>query len=438
MNKAIAVLVFLLMALVTVYSAAADITMSPTTIDFKGDYGNTLTKSIIVKNTGTTAQTGLTFSTTGLSDFTFSYSADAFDLAAGANRTIVISTTLPEDLNPVKYTGKTLLSNSAFNKSIATSVDLSAAETLVISKVKIESDTLSYGATSSSVNILDEINMAITVKNNRPDNDNKIQDISVKITVDGLDSNRDDLEDESDSFDLDGNGDDKIVQFTFPVPVETDEGKHSILIEVQGDDEDGKTYTVTWEGYLKVNKDNDLLRITDFSVVPEQTTCTQSYAEIYATATNLGSNDQKDTVLQVRNSALGIDQKSNFEMSSDPDDSSFEVDKTFQVNIPAGVAPGTYTIDLYLYYDVSKQIDHQTVTLTVPDCRATTTTTVPHITATTMPGASQGQGVTPGISYSTEGSGLNDSMLYSVLLIALIVGAVIGIIIMLVHLVKMF
>jgi hypothetical protein len=424
------------MALVTVYSAAADLVVTPTSLVFDGDYNDTIVRSVLVRNTGNGTLSNIEFSKSGLSDFDFAYSSNNFDLAAGANRSVDISLTVPEFSNPIEHAGTITAASGSIKDDVAVTVDLTDAETLVISSLDIEGDDIKNEETKTKIKPLQEVDFDVTVENNRPDRDDEIDNIVVSITVKNIeDGGEDDIELESEDFSLDGNGDDQKTTLSFVVPYDVEhETEYEVEIVVQGEDDDNNDYEVVWTVYLEVKKERDLLRLTESGIEPEAITCSQRYVEISAISTNMGSNDQDDAVLHMKNIALGIDKKFFFTMDSDPDKDDFEVTSSYSLTVPNDAAPGTYNIDLYLYYDVDKQIDHKTVALTVPDCNPTTTTTVP---ANQSSGIS-GQGLTPGISYSSESAGFRGSWLYIVLLVMLIILAVLGVAFMSVKLYKSF
>ncbi|MBW2995428.1 hypothetical protein KY312_03670 [Candidatus Woesearchaeota archaeon] len=447
MKRLLLATLFFLIILATVYSAAADLYINPTSIEFKGDYDDNIARSVYVENTGNTTLTGLSFSKSGLSLFTFSYSENNFNLAPGENKTIQISLTLPEE-NPIEYNGKITLGSSVINvsKDISTKVDLSEADTLIISRVEVDGNRLDYGETKTKIRPLESIDIEVTVENNLPDNEDEITDIMISVTIEDIeDGGSENIELESEDFDLDGDGDDKTLKLSFDVPYDIEhkeEYKVEILVEGEGEDED---YQVEWDVYIETRKERDLLRIWKYNIYPDEITCKQRYVEIDATCLNLGSNDQDDTVLEIKNVVLGINEEYKFEMESDPDKDDFEVQKSYGFSVLDDVAPGNYIIDLYLYYDVEKQIDHRTVTLTVPDCGQEDTDTDTQDTATSSQGTSSSggttniqPGITPGISYSSESEGLRSSALYTALLVVIILAVVIGIVFMVVKLVHMF
>jgi hypothetical protein len=441
MKKVIIGALFVLMALLTVYGASADLVVSPASLEFKGDYNDTVTRSVVVRNTGNTTLTGLYFSETGLSEFAFTYSANNFDLAAGANRSVDISTTIPDMQNPAVYNGVIEIKNSLDSASLAVKVDLTDVTGLVISDLEIDGDDVAPGETKGKVKPLEEVTFEVTVTNNLPDRDDEITDIEVAVTINNIDDGgEEDIDLTSDDFDLEGNGDDYTAQLSFVVPYDVEhETEYRVDIEVTGEGPDNEDYSVEWTVYIEVKKEKDLLRIMNYEISPESLTCDYRYAEIKATVVDIGSNDQDETVLKIKNSLLGIDQRYQFEIDSDPDKDNFEVIKSYSFNVDEDTAPGTYTIDLYLYFDMEKQIDHRTLQLVVPDCNPTTTTTPD--SGTSGSGTALGPGgISPGLSYSSESEGFagGSGTLYTALLAVLILLAVTGIVFLSVKLFRSF
>jgi hypothetical protein len=430
------------MMLATVYSAAADLVVSPTAITISGDYNDTIVKSILIRNTGNTTLSGLSFSHSSLSEFVISYSADNFAILPNDNISVNVTIEIPDGTNPVQHEGSITLGNGVESATVGVEIDLTGASTLVISRLEVEGDSMKDRETKEKISPLDTVDLEITVKNNLPNDDDEITDIAITVTVKNIeDRSDDDITIEADEFDLDGDGDKDPVDLSFEVPYDVEHQKdYEIEIEVEGVDEDDNEYRVEYTVFIEIKKDKNLMRIRDYRIMPEALTCTQRNAEIEATIANIGSNDQDDTVLDIENALLGIDKKFIFETDSDPDKDNFEVSKDYSFNVPEDAQPGTYDIELYLYYDMDKRIDHRTVSLVVPDCNPTTTTTstVPDQGGQTgiIPGIQPG--ITPGMSYSSETEGLRTSSLYTALLVVLIIAVVVGIIFMIVKLFRSF
>ena len=431
MRKIFTGVLFVLMLALTAYCASASISVSPTSLTFSGDFGVTVNKTLVVSNTGANSTTvGLTAN--DLSGFDFTYSSNNFVLAAGANRTVTISLTLPVK-NAVIYNGTIVVSDASTSRTIATEVDLTKAETLVITKVEIDGDTTRNGETFNNLKPLDVISIEITVANNYENADDTIENIMATITLVNIDNaGDDDIELETDEIELDG-GDDDTLEAEFTVPYDVDDSEDyrvEIFVEGEGtgDNNDGDDYEVEWTVYVAPDKEKNTLAIMDYSISPETVTCGIENVDFEVTAADIGSNDQSDAVVQVKNAALGLDKKtSSFNMDSDPDKSDFEVTKTLAWQVPANLKAGSYTVDFYLYFDDDKQVDHKTGTLVVEKC-STTAATVTNTTTTATPTYQSGTtSIQPGISYSAEdeGSSLRSSPLYLATLIVVLIAALV-------------
>lgn len=429
----------LFFVLITLYAAsAANMTVSPNSIEWAGDYNQTKSVSVQLTNTGTENLNGISFSPSGLSGFEFTYSDNNFNLSVGENKTINVQCKLKDQADPIIYTGQLNVGNSLFSQNIPVEIDMTSASTLVIKNVKVEGKSVSYDGTYEDIEPLENIEFKIALENNinkADSDDEKIEDITVTVTIKEIeDRSEDDIELESDTFDLDENGDDDVVTLDFDVPYDVEDDKEyevEILVEGDGVDND---FDFTWTIYLHTDKPKNFLRITDAEIDPETILCDYRNAELSVETANLGSNDQDDAVLEVKSIELGIDHEFVFEMDSDPDKDDFEVTNKLSFTVPKTTPAGIYTIDLTLFYDEDKKIDDEQVQLTVPDCApaATTTTTVASATSTTLVG-----GITPGISYSQEGS-FRNNVLYTVMMIVVIVAVLLGIIFLVMKMVRGF
>src|SRR3989338_11335033 len=84
----------------------------------------------------------------------------------------------------------------------------------------------------------DSIEFRVETSNNFTSaEDLKIEDISVTVTIEGIDDS-DDLEEESQDFNLNP-GRDKKVTLKFQTPIEVDEDSFDVTIHAEGEDENG-------------------------------------------------------------------------------------------------------------------------------------------------------------------------------------------------------
>jgi hypothetical protein len=198
-----------------------------------------------------------------------------------------------------------------------------------------------------------------------------IENIVVTITIEGIDDG-DDLEEESDEFDLRPERDES-VSLSFDVPLQVDHGDtYDVKIEIEGEDTDGVTHRIEKTLVLEIQKDNHYIRIYRFNINPATVACTRS-ATVDVEIMNLGRDDEDEVTLEIMNQELGINSRTtDIEMSYDYDDDDNTFDKTLTITLPEGFKAGTYPISVKSFYD-SKLSETKTVDLVVEECKPVVT-----------------------------------------------------------------
>ncbi len=192
-----------------------------------------------------------------------------------------------------------------------------------------------------------------------------IDDVVVTIQIKDIDEG-DDLEEESDEFNLD-NGDDNKVTLNFKLPILVEEDTYEVIIRAEGEDENGEDHEVEWSIYLEVDKESHDIMIYDTRITPSTVTCT-GYASLDLEVVNIGSKDEDDVTIQIKNSQLGINlEYKDIELESGSDEDS-TYDKRLQINVPDNTGVGTYPIDIKVYRDGNDLIASETVDLNVGAC----------------------------------------------------------------------
>ncbi len=217
----------------------------------------------------------------------------------------------------------------------------------------------------------DSVEFRVEVRNNFTDTENlDIEDITVDVTIEGIDDG-DDLDDESSDFNL-RPGRDKRVTIKFQVPTEVDEDGFDVLIHAEGDDENGTNHEVDMRIILDVNKESHLLEITRLILTPAEFSCTKKSVQLATSIINTGNEDEEDVTIQVFNSDLGVDlQDVISEITAEPNQDESKYTKTFSFNVPADAELGSYPITLRATYNDGRKKTEETATLTVNDCAAT-------------------------------------------------------------------
>ncbi|HJN56944.1 MAG TPA: hypothetical protein QGI22_03200 [Candidatus Woesearchaeota archaeon] len=195
-----------------------------------------------------------------------------------------------------------------------------------------------------------------------------ITDITIKITIEEIDDG-DDLDEESDEFNLDAD-DNENVDIFFNIPLSVDEGKYDVIIEVEGEDDNGNTHTVQWELELNVDKENREVVVGHASLFPETVKCSGT-STLTATIKNLGTKTEDEAKIEITNSDLGINfVKQDIELEEDPFDTDNEYTKKLVININTATSAGTYPILVNSYINDEILWERKTINLVVEGCEA--------------------------------------------------------------------
>lgn len=239
---------------------------------------------------------------------------------------------------------------------------------LVFDKIKVimpsHKETVVSGQTVDKVKPGDSISVDVEVRNSGA---LEIHDVSVEGKIEKID-NGDDLEDDSQDFDLDA-GDDKKVSLKFQIPYNADKISYPLKLKLTGQDSAGKNYETTATINLLIDKKSHALAISKLSLNVPSVKCSRA-AELSVKVNNIGENEEDGAVLKVVQQELGFNVKENKELdegSADEDDES-ALSKTYVINVPRNFKAGVYTINAKAYYSGTKLSDEKNVDLIVEDC----------------------------------------------------------------------
>jgi hypothetical protein len=212
----------------------------------------------------------------------------------------------------------------------------------------------------------DKVQFTIEARNNfTKDEDLEIEDIEVIVTIEGIDDD-DDLEEEDEISKIKADKDDKI-SIDFILPLEIDEGDYDVLIELEGDDENGTTHAVEYDLELEVQKEDNEVRFLRNTLTPSEIKCGRT-VQLLTTVINTGADNEDDTTLEVTNTELGVNFRETFDLSDDPFDDDSKFRKTFTLTIPQEVAPGIYTLQSSVTFNDGSDTETETAELVVSQC----------------------------------------------------------------------
>jgi hypothetical protein len=387
-----------------VVCAVGDITVSPLTQAGSVYVGDNYTNTVIISNTNAVASRSVSLPTSiGLSGassqaITVQYNTSS-PIALPPSSSVAVSYKLimPIEMTSGAYTGPINFAADASNYGIL-NLNLDVLGKLYIDDLDIEVEDRIKDEDSDSNNIDDgdkinsEVMPGSTVTFDfkignafTDDEDIEIKDIVITVVIDDIDDG-DEMEEESDEFDV--NADDKSdrVEIEFDMPLDLEEGDYTVTITVEGEDDNDVNHEIEWELELEVQKESHFIYLKSYEISPSTISCDRT-ASLDIELMNLGSRDEDEVILEIKNSALGVDiSEEEIEIEEDIDDNSY--DSTYNINVDSSVPAGDYTLVLKTYYQDGKLTDAQTLELTVEDCagtssQTTTQTTTP--TQTTIP-----------------------------------------------------
>jgi len=241
---------------------------------------------------------------------------------------------------------------------------------------------------------------------------------NVKITFDADDNDifPDEFEEEFDLDDIDVDSDqDFVVQFT--IPDDTDAGDYNIELTFEAEDGEGATYTLVREVDLNLRRERNDLRIMKAELIPSTITACDGSFTFEVDVENMGTKDQRSAGISIVNTNLRINENIRDLVLEDYSSNDNTWTRTF--NFPLNtIRAGTYPIDINVYYDKDKTIDHERVNVVIGECasaagsetltpavrenRTTVTTVNPPRQSTTTTSAGTTVTVAPGTTEQTQ------------------------------------
>lgn len=320
------------------------------------DRGNNVTVTVTVSNTGNTA--ALTGVTSELLNVNSRYQASIIGtlpatIAPGASATVQLQVFVPlsED------SGNENIGSFRVNTHEGTqtkTITINPKSYLTIDRVRVNDES------SGKFNLENVNTFDVKVSNDFT------EDLeNVVVTVKVLDVDGDDIEEESDSFDI-NNGDHE------DIPVEIDlrgesvsEDEYTVEVTVEGEDsKDGGKHTATEELTVKVDRESHKVVIRSASLtnnILENSGATT----VLVTVENIGKHDEDNVEVRVHNSALNVDMNKNDIELDKASGSDNEYKSRFNLNLQ-DAKEGTYTLTVEVLRDGDVE-DTEELTLEVRD-----------------------------------------------------------------------
>jgi|GEM_PF-2815731 len=200
----------------------------------------------------------------------------------------------------------------------------------------------------------EEVEFEITVENNATYD---MEDVVISLDIEDFDIDED-LE--TDEFNLDS-GDDKTKDFTVTVPLDAEDGEHTVTISVEWVDENDDWHFVEFTETLNVEKAKHSVEISEQYLASESVKPGES-GELAIELVNVGANDETARVT-IKNSELGISETLGpFEIE--------EGEKTLQYipfEMPEDAENGKYILEIKVDYNSGKSSTLGMATLAIAE-----------------------------------------------------------------------
>ena len=338
------------------------------------------TRDFNITNTGNSNITNVSFDFSE-SGFQLKSNKTNFMLLFNSSETIRFNITIPKTSSTGNVTlGSVKIVSTELNKSLF-NVKASVGGGLIIEDLDIFLTTRK----SKSGNHLDvgdgkrldfgtedagpgsELKFNLNIENAFKDDDNiDIEDITVTITIEDIDDG-DDIIEESDNFKV-NSGKDEEVDIFVNIPLSVDQATYPVVIEVEGEDEEGNTHAKKMNLKLRINKENRAVIVGKAYLFPEKVKCSGT-STLTAMIKNIGARTEKDAKIEIINSDLGINfAKDNIELEHDPFSDDNEFTKKLTVNIDSSTEAGKYPIKVKSHIQEGAVWETKTVNLEVEAC----------------------------------------------------------------------
>ena len=378
--KNILVGILLIVLLAASVSAVKDITPSSSALEIIEKPSRTFSRAVSVQNTGNESLSlDISLNVGQLSGFNVKLTPAVLTLNVGETKSFTVNGTIPDntdterrnnDIKGNSFAGTiNILSGTTTLETIGLTVIAESQLDLDNVKAKVDGDSSSLdpGDNIKDVKPGNKVEFSGDIENLFTDNDDiQIENVEITITIKGIDDS-DDLEESDDVGDIDAD-DKESFSVEFDIPEEVDEDDYNVLIEVEGEDENGATHRVEWELTLELNKEKHDIQVKRATVSPSTVKCSRDIS-LNIELKNQGENDEDEVVLRIESAALDI----GLEDTSIPEieegtDSDTEYDKTYTFTIDDDARAATYQILVKSYYDTDTLSDTETIPLVVENC----------------------------------------------------------------------
>ncbi|AJF62190.1 MAG: hypothetical protein QT11_C0001G0029 [archaeon GW2011_AR20] len=415
--------VLMLFVLAGFVNATASFTTSPTTLTVSGQEDFSLTRNIVITNTG---DENLTFSALVINGTFTDSQGDAITFtlpntaglavsvgASSAAQSVTVN--IADNVRVGTYTGTLSFSatgsggnSSNYTMPVSVRVDPKVCKDGRVSDGNQINDPTS-GNLILDINEPDdgdnfgpgdEIRVEVNVENN-DDND---LDVIVEAKLYNIDQNSEIVSIESSDINLDEDGGDDDFELTLKVPTsdsDLDEGDDFVLFiktyEDGNEDENCNYDSLS----LDFERESNDVTVNSVIVNPSVAMCSET-VNVAVEVQNVGTRDQDVVQVRVKETTLGMDLSSETFSLDEFDRSGDTALKTFAFTLPKDTAPGDYFIDTKIFF-TSKSSDSVLTKLTVGECKVQASAVEVTLQQTSFT-ASQGKIFTVPVTLKNAGS----------------------------------
>ena len=358
-----------------------DVSFAPSQIQLGSVSVNTThTKTFNVTNTGNADLTNVTFDFSA-SGFNLKSNKTNFVLAFNKTEPITFNITIPASTSTGNATlGKVKIASTELTKELVTLL-ANVGGGLTIEDVDVFLTTRN----SESGNDLDasdgrklnfgdenagpgsELRFNFNIQNVFTDNEDiDINDVTVTVTIQEIDEGED-IEEESTEFDMDAEADEE-VNILIKIPLAVDAGLYGILIEAEGEDDNGNSHADEMRLKLDIDKEPRDVVVEQASLFPEKIKCSGT-STLTAAIRNIGSRKEERARLEIVNKDLGINYlKREITLEEDPFDEDNKFTQSLIVTVDKSMKPGIYPIEVKSYLQEDVIWETKTANLEVEAC----------------------------------------------------------------------
>jgi hypothetical protein len=331
------------------------------------DRGDSASVEVTISNVGILDT--ITEVTVALEDFSSDYNVVSSDnvpntVNAGENFKVTLDLAVPEDENSGQHKiGEIKVSGSKNGEAVSTTANVYLNP---ISHLSIESVKLN-GKTSGDLSVDEDNEFKVKVQNDYTED---LEDVVVTVTV--LDVDNDDIEEESEEFNLDS-GDDDTVEITFDLSGEDlEDDTYDVEIKVEGEADDGSEHETIEIITVDIDREDHKVIIKEVDLSTSFVECSR-HSTLEITAENVGSKNE-DVEVTVKNTALGLEETKEMDLDKYSGDDPKDNVKFFLDSFLANADAGSYPLTIEVTYDDGDEKETESVTIEVKNCGTTSST----------------------------------------------------------------